>query len=197
MMATAFMTTASQLRYRRSSDLFLTLATNHLLRLAVVVLMTMVFLTASAGADTFAREEVGQLAQVDGVTYIHGCSDLVNDRTAVHGYVCFVRDVNCDETKVCVRVAATAITAAVWSCDELVLLRIFAPRLCVCVCVLLLSLTCASLLLRSFPGSFPGVRRPLLLPAESAHIHRTPYACTRWVVFGRIITASRPRCGAD
>ncbi|CBJ28306.1 hypothetical protein Esi_0098_0054 [Ectocarpus siliculosus] len=90
-MATAFMNTYSQSRCsHRSSGLFFSLAKNHLLRLAVVVLMTMVLLTASA---------VAELAQVDGVTYIHGCSDLVNDRTPVHGNVCIVEDLICNVTK--------------------------------------------------------------------------------------------------
>ncbi|CAB1100458.1 unnamed protein product [Ectocarpus sp. CCAP 1310/34] len=51
MVATAFMTTSQPRCRRRSSGLFLALAKNHLLRLAVVVLMTMVLLTASVVAD--------------------------------------------------------------------------------------------------------------------------------------------------
>ncbi|CAM9809530.1 unnamed protein product [Ectocarpus sp. 12 AP-2014] len=89
-MAAAFMITSKPSCRRRSAGLFLTPAKNHLLRPAVVVLMTMVLLTASA---------VAELAQVDGVTYIHGCMDLVNDRTPVHGHVCIVGDVLCDVTK--------------------------------------------------------------------------------------------------
>ncbi|CAN0065312.1 unnamed protein product, partial [Ectocarpus sp. 13 AM-2016] len=89
MMAAVFITTSQQRGRHLSLGLFLTLAKNHLLRLAVVVLMTMVLLTTSAVADTPARED----APDDGVTHIHGCSDLLNDRTPVHGYVRIVGDV--------------------------------------------------------------------------------------------------------